>query len=186
MLILTALFKKVLLAALILGVVLSASPIAGAQAKGPAEDGKPPSGERSNLRLEQAWARVQAAYQRQGDRLAKVDEVVGKVQTLISKANEKGWDTSAIQAALSAFQAAVSNASAIHANASGIIANHAGFDANGKVTDRAQAVETVKALRQALKDARDAMGGTGKALIEAIKAFIAAHRPAQSPAPATQ
>ncbi|MCX6037854.1 MAG: hypothetical protein NTW99_08165 [Chloroflexi bacterium] len=133
-------------------------------------------------RLEQIWARAQTAYQRQGDRLVKADEFLTKAQPLINKANQKGWDTSAVKAALNAFTAIIPAAQAAHIPGAAIIASQNGFDADGKVTDRSAAVETVKALGQVLKDTRAAMNGTGQALREAVKAFRDAHRPAQAPA----
>ena len=137
---------------------------------------------RDYQRLEQIWARAQTAYQRQGDRLAKADEFLTKAQFLIDKANQKGWDTSAIKAALNAFTAVIPAAQAAHIPGAAIIASQNGFDADGKVTDCSAAVETVKALGQVLKDTRAAMNGTGQALREAVKAFRDAHRPVQAPA----
>ncbi|KAF0107028.1 MAG: hypothetical protein FD146_2138 [Anaerolineaceae bacterium] len=166
---------KVLLAVTILAVGLTALPLS-ARAAGLADEGAPPQAD--NARLEQIWARELAAYNRAVAMLDKSSEFIGKVQNIIDRANEKGWDTSALQAALDAFEDAVRDTRPILNSASGIVNSHKGFDANGKVTDRAQAVETVKALGQHLKDARAAMGGTGQALREAIKAFRAAHPPA--------
>ncbi len=170
---LTPFFKKFALAALVLAIGLAALPAAGASAAGLQEETTPPD----NSRLEQAWARAQAVYQRQDERLAKADEAIAKVQSLIDKANQKGWDTSAVQAALDALAAVIPAAQAAHAPGAAIIASHNGFDASGKVTDRTAAVETVKALGQVLKDTRAAMNGTGQALREAIKAFRDAHKP---------
>ncbi|MDP2994951.1 MAG: hypothetical protein Q8N46_07500 [Anaerolineales bacterium] len=100
----------------------------------------------------------------------------------MDKANQKGWDTSTFQAALNAFAAVIPAAQSAHDPGAAIIASHNGFDADGKVTDRAAAFKTVKALSQVLKDTRTAMNGTGQALREAVKAFRDAHRPAQAPA----
>jgi hypothetical protein len=183
MLQITSLFKKALLVTLILGLGLAVLPITGARAAGSDDPATPPAGQRENEKLENAWSRVQHGYQRQGDLLGKADGLIAKVQSLIDKANSKGWDTSAVQSALDAFKSAVQNAAGVHAGGSAIIASHAGFDASGKVVDRTQAMQTVQSLRQVLKDTRSAMNGTGKALREAIKAFRAAHRPA--PASAT-
>jgi hypothetical protein len=175
-------FKKFALAALVLAIGLVALPAASASAAGLQDQTTPPANQpANNVRLEHIWARAQAAYQRQGDRLAKVDEFLTKAQSLVDKANQKGWDTSAVQAALNAFGAVIPTAQAVHDPGAAIIASHNGFDANGKVTDRAVAIETVKALSQVLKNTRAAMNGTGQALREAVKAFRDAHRPAQAP-----
>jgi ABC-type transporter Mla subunit MlaD len=86
-----------------------------------------------------------------------------------------------VQTALDAFQAAVQDARPIINSANGIVTSHKGFDDSGKVTDRTQAIETVKELGQHLKDARAAMNGTGQTLRQAIKAFREAHRSTQVP-----
>jgi hypothetical protein len=177
--------QKPLLILLILVTGLLAFPTAGALAAGPDSVGNPPTGQPDPSRLENAWARQQQVFQRQGDRLSRAGELISKVQALIDKANGKGWDTSAVQAALTAFQSAVQDAQTVHAGGTSLIAAHAGFDANGKVTDRTQAIATVKALHQVILDTRAALNGTGRALIQALKDLRLAHKPASTPAPGT-
>lgn len=180
----TSLLTKFVLAVLVLGLGLSALPVSGVGASaGLADESNPPSTDRlSSERLEQAWARLQTAYARQGERLDKADEFIARVQTLIEKVSAKGWDTSAVQAALDAFAAAIPAAQAAHEPGAAIIASHAGFDESGKVTDRAAAIETVKALGQVLKDTHTARNGTGEALRDAIRAMFEAHGGSESPA----
>jgi len=175
----TALFKKFALAALLLAVALAAFPFAGASAAGL---NVTPNAQPDNTRLENLWASQQARYQRQSDRLAKASTFIATVQTLINKANAKGWDTSAVQVALNALSAVIPAVQAAHDPGTAIIASHAGFDAAGKVTDRATAIATVKSLAQVFEDTRTAMNGTWKALREAVQAFRQAHpRPATTP-----
>ena len=170
--------KKFALAALVLAIGLAVLPATGASAAGLQDPTTPPTTQAANFpRVELAWARAQNVYQREGDRLDKADVFIAKAQSLINKATQKGWDTSAVQAALNAFAAAIPAAQAAHDSGAAIIASHNGFDANGKVTDRTAAIATVKALVQVLKDTRAGMNGTGQALREAIKAFRDAHRP---------
>jgi hypothetical protein len=177
---LNTLSKKMLLAVLVLAIGLAALPLTSAHAAGLDQTNTPPQGD--NSRLEKIWAREVAAYDKAEARLAKSNEFISKVQDAINKANAKGWDTSAVQAALDAFKSAVQDARPILNSANGIVNSHKGFDDNGKVTDRAQAIETAKELGQHLKDARAAMNGTGKALHEAIKAFREANpRPNKTP-----
>ena len=80
-----------------------------------------------------------------------------------------------MQAALDAFNDAIKDAHPIYESARGIINSHQGFDDNGKVTDAEQAKETVKVMGEKLKEIKEAMSGTGKALRAAIKAFRAAN-----------
>ena len=76
------------------------------------------------------------------------------------------------------------DAKPIYESAKGIINSHQGFDANGKVTDLEKAKETVKAMHAKMQEIKTAMGGTGKALREAIKAFREANpRPVKTPTP---
>jgi len=173
------LLKNALVVALILGIGLAAFPATRVFAAGLNDPSNPPGDHpKVDALLEKIWAREQTLYQRQNDRLAKADEFFARVQSGIDKATAKGYDASGIQAALDALQTAVEAARPIHANAASLIAAHAGFDANGKVTDRAQARETVKLLGQSLRDYRSTVGDPFKALREAVKAFRKAHKPA--------
>jgi len=173
------LLKNALVVALILGIGLAAFPATRVFAAGLNDPSNPPGDHpKVDALLEKIWAREQTLYQRQNDRLAKADEFFARVQSGIDKATAKGYDASGIQAALDALEAAVDAARPIHENAASIIAAHAGFDANGKVTDRAQAHETVKLLGHSLRDSHNTVADPFKALREAVKAFREAHKPA--------
>jgi hypothetical protein len=173
-----SLFEKFTLAALVLAIGLTAIPVISASAAGFDNSTALPGNQIvDNTHLELNWARVQNAYKRQGDRLDIADKFIARAQSLIDKATGKGWDTSAVQAALDAFTAVIPAAQSVHNKGGAIITSHNGFDASGKVTDRTAAITTVKALSQVLKDTRATMDGTGKALRDALKAFRDAHRP---------
>ena len=180
----TSLFKKFALGALVLAMGLAAFPVLGASAASLKDQTPPPASQPDNSRLETVWAREQTIYQREGDLLGKASGVISKIQTLIDKANAKGWDTTAVQAALNAFSSAIPAAQSAHDAGAAIISSHAGFDANGKVTDRTTALATAKSLRDVLQNTRTALDGTGKALRQAIKALREAHhRPTATPTP---
>lgn len=175
-------FKKITLAILVLTLGLVALPTSGAFAAGLQDQTTPPANQAlSNVRLEQAWARAQMVYHRQGSLLSLADGFIARAQNLIDKANGKGWDTSAVQAALDAFKSVIPAAKAAHLPGEAIIDNHNGFTSDGKVTDRAAAIATTQSLFQVIKDTRTAMNGTGRALRDAIKAFREAHHPGQAP-----
>src|SRR3990172_6191683 len=110
-----------------------------------------------------------------------ISMVRSKLQERIDEAAENGRDVSAFQAALDAFEASSKSAKPIYDSISGIVALHQGFDANGKVTDSEQAEVTLQAIRAKLKELKSAMGGTGKALREALKAFREANKPTDAP-----
>jgi len=169
-------FKKTVLLTLVatlatLGV--ASLPFVSVAAQGAFDPPVPPAGQGqiSNERLERVWARQLKLYERMG----KTDEVVEKVQSLIDRASANGKDVSAVQSALDAFKEAVKDAHPIYESGKGIINSHQGFDDSGKVTDTEKAKETVKAMGEKLKEIKEAMNGTGKALREAIKAFRAAN-----------
>jgi hypothetical protein len=172
----TALFTKIVLAALVAAVCLAVLPASAASAAALDDPANPPAGQTLELtRLEKIWASQQAVYQRQDRRLARAEMFIARIQTLIDKANEKGWDTSEVQSALNGFAAVIPAAQAAHAPGAAIIASHAGFNDAGKVTDRTTAIQTSKALGQVLKDTHTALNGTGRALFKALKAFRDAH-----------
>jgi hypothetical protein len=124
----------------------------------------PPQRTVSNERLERIWARQLRLYERIGNGFDRSDAFVERVQELIDNAGANGKDVSAVQAALDAFEEALKDAIPVYESAKGIVNSHQGFDENGKVTDPEMAQETVKAMGEKLKEIKDAMDGTGRAL----------------------
>ncbi len=155
------LFRKTILIALVAALGLASLPFVSVSAQGEGPTQTP------NERLERIWARQLRIYERMG----RTDELVERAQKLIDRAKENGKDVSALQTALDAFEGALKDAHPIYESAKGIVNSHQGFDANGKVTDTAKARETVDAMREKFKEIKEAMGGTGKVLREAIRAF---------------
>lgn len=181
------LFRKTILIALVAALGLASLPFVSVSAAGAYDPTVPPEGERqiSNERLEKIWARQLQRYERMGSRLEREDEFLDRVQGLIDRAEANGKDASAVQTALDAFEAALQKAHPIYESAKGIVNSHQGFDQNGKVADAAKAQETVKAMRAKFQEVKEAMGGTGKALHQAIKAFRQAN-PQPQPTPTSE
>lgn len=174
--------KTTLLVSTIAALGLAAFPIANAYALEPSEPPTPGTpAPISNDKLEQIWAREQSAYNRIGALLDRSDELIAKIQELIDRAKSNGKDVSALQAALDAFADAVKQVHPVYESAKGIVASHQGFDANGKVTDVQKAIQTVKDMRDKLKEIRGIVSGPAKALREAIKAFRQANKPTPTP-----
>ena len=174
-------FKNTLLAAMALTLVAAALPWTSAFAAPAADPSTPPAeGEKSNTRIESLWMREQRAVERMGKVIDRSDKMVEKIQIWIDKAKENGKDVTALQAALTAYKQAVQEAGPMYERAQSIVSEHAGFDADGKVTDREQAIQTLKDLGAQLKDLREQIGMPGKALREAIKAFREANKPADN------
>jgi len=177
------LLKKIVMAAALAALVLAALP-SGASALSPAEPPTPPAtGQLSPERLERIWVREQRTYERLGRLFENSDALLEKAQSLIDRAKANGKDVSAVQAALDAFSASVKQARPIYESGKGILASHQGFDAAGKVTDPDKASQTVRDLRTKLTEIRETLGGTGKALREALRAFRQANKPVPTPTP---
>jgi hypothetical protein len=165
------LFRKTILFALIAALGLASLPFASAAAAGEYDPPAPEQRQISNERLERIWARQLRLYERIGNGSEREDRFIERIQGLIDRAEASGKDVSAVQAALDAFETARKDARPIYESAKGIVTSHQGFDEDGTVTDREKAPETVQVMREKLKEIKDAMGGTRKALREAIKAF---------------
>lgn len=174
-------FKNILLVAMALALVAAALPWTSAFAAPAADPTTPPvDGEKSNTRIESLWTREQNAVERIGKVIDRSNTMTEKVQTWINKARENGKDVTALQAALDAYKQAVQEAGPMYEQAQSIVSEHAGFDADGKVTDREQAIQTLKDLGTQLKTLREQVGTPGNALREAIKAFREANKPADN------
>jgi hypothetical protein len=169
--------KRSALIGLIAALALGAAPMTGVYAAGPEIPSASPGQDEAGDRLERAWAHHLKVYARQGRLLEKADKLIHHVERLLERAEEKGRETAALQAALDVFKRAVNLADTIYREAGEIVAAHAGFDDSGQVTDPEQAAETVKELAAKLQEIRATVGEPGKALHDAIQAFREANRP---------
>jgi hypothetical protein len=159
---------------------LSTLPVTSVLAEGQADPSNLPApGAISNARLEWIWARELRLYERLGWAFERDDVGLDRIQHLIDVAAENGKDVAAVQAALDAYKAAAKDAHPIYESAKEIVNSHKGFEENGKVTDAAQAVETVKEMGSKFREIKTAMNDAGKALRAAIKTFRDANRPLQ-------
>ncbi len=168
---------------------LSALALAAGFAFGPAatafaDDGTPPAppqarGEKAGGRIDEllakAYARAQDMFAKQGERLSGASERAAKIQDLIDAAKANGQNTSAVEAALASFKTSVATAQAAHDTAANLLSTHAGFDDKGKVTDREQAKQTLQSVREAMRQARDALVQGRQTLGEALRAWREAH-----------
>ncbi len=133
--------------------------------------------EAADLRLELAWARLQASHARLEVFFDFADQRTSEVQQLIDRAQAAGKDVSGVQSALDNLEQAIKQAKPLFEGMSGTLASHQGFDNAGNVTDASKALQTVKDLaateqqigsiltpaQQALKDAIDAYRQTNQA-----------------------
>ena len=165
-------FNKMVLMALVAALVFAAFPMTSAFAQG--------ENELTNEKLEQVWARQLKAYEKIGKGFEDTDGQIAKMQARIDKAAENGKNVTALQAALDAFESALKSAKPKYDSISGVVNAHLGFDANGKVTDAEKAKSTVEEMRTKMQELKSAMGGTGKTLRDAFKAFRDANKPADT------
>ncbi len=178
-------FKKIVVAAVVAGLGLSALPLASAFALGLNDTAAPPApGQISDARLGQIWAREQIVNQRLGLMFAKSDPMLARAQKLIDRAKANGKDVSAVQSALDALAAAVQQAQPVYEAGQSVIRSHQGFDSAGNVTDVTQATATVKSVRDMFMEIKQILQAPRKALREAVRAFRAANKPAGTSTPA--
>jgi len=167
------LIHKMFLAIMTAALVFTAVPMNSAYAQGE----NPPEGTLTNGKLEQIWARQLKAYARVGRGFSDINGTIAKLQGRLDKAAGDGRDVAALQAALDAFETALNGTKPTYDSISGLVTAHQGFDAAGKVIDAALAKSTLKEVGAKLKEVKSSMGGTGKALLEAMKAFRNANKP---------
>ena len=134
-------------------------------------------------RLQQAWVREQRVYDRLTRFFDNIDAREQRGQQLIDKAKANGKDVSALQAALDAFEAAVKRAQPVFESTKGIVASHQGFDASGAITDPVKAFQTVLDMRGKLKEVRQDILPSARALRQAIRDFRSANQPVATPTP---
>lgn len=166
---------------IIFGLVMLALPTGSVSAQAP----QPPQGTpqlkvgqgRGALPVERAFKLEQHRLKEQAANFKRMEMTIKRTEKLIEKANEKGLDTTALQAALTTFKAKFAEAQTSHDAAAAIIDAHKGFDNNGKVTDLAQARETVKAAHQKLADARQIAGPAYKDFMKVLREWLQANKP---------
>ena len=160
------------------GSVLAVGMVAGlalapAYAAGSPDAGTPPSP--LNQALSNIYQREQSWLSIQSNTLTDANTIAVNAQNWINTLNGQGKDTSALVAALTAFKAQVATAQTAHDTASGLLSAHAGFDGNGQVTDRAQAVSTLRQAFQSLQTAHLTLVSAAVNLRLAVRNYINAH-----------
>ncbi len=162
---------------LVLAGIIAAAPTHAAYAA-PATPPAPAQTEQTrNARLERVYQREQQWLNTQQDNLNKMNNIADKVLQFITTQQGKGKDVTALQAALTTFKSQIATAQASHAIAAGALNTHVGFDVNGKVTDAAQARQTLLDARQSLRDAHNVMRQAIYDLHRALRTWRQANGP---------
>jgi len=111
----------------------------------------PPTPDYANLEI--MLQRERLALQNQQRRIDLANQSIEQTQTFIDHQKANGQDTSSLESALAAFRAAVQETQGDNNSAAALLATPAGFDDNGKVTDGAQARQTIRQAGQELRSA---------------------------------
>jgi Mg2+ and Co2+ transporter CorA len=178
------LFRTSVFVALIAALILAAFPLTGASAAEQASTPTPPPHRQgpSNERMERTWQKMLRGYQRLGRLNDRSDELNNRADNLIAVLKVMGANTTELETALAEFRTAAEQAKPIYASCEGIIASHKGFDANGKVTDSAQALQTLADLRAKTMEIRSILEPKARALNDLWKPIRDALHPATPPA----
>jgi DNA repair exonuclease SbcCD ATPase subunit len=163
------------------GLVVSSMLLASAAPTRAAGEAIPPpqeaSAESANPRLERVYQRLLRAAEAQARHLEQAGQAAQRAQEWIDKLAEEGKDVGELQAALADFEAALAEAQGFHQEAQATLEAHAGFDDQGQVTDRTQALETVRAAGRALRDAHRTLQDGLIDLRRAVRDWRREHRP---------
>jgi DNA repair ATPase RecN len=159
------LLQKSLLVALAAALVVAAFPLTGVSAASAPAQGP------TNERLENTWQRMLKGYERLTNLSEKSDDLFARADKMIERLKSLGVDTAEVETALADFEAAVKEAKPILESCKGIVNSHKGFDDNGKVTDRAQAIQTVGDMGSKLQEIRNLLEDKGKTLAELVKSL---------------
>jgi hypothetical protein len=183
------LFKKTILVALIAALALAALPLTGASAAKKYDPPTPPATGRgpSNERLENTWQKMLKGYDRLGRLSDKSGALFVRADQLLAVLKTMGANVTELEAALADFKDAVKQAKPILESCKGIVEAHKGFNENGKVTDAAQAIQTLGDLGSKLREIRDSLESKGKILADLLKpirdVFRGTPAPTSTPAP---
>ena len=168
--------RSTLLGALLAaGLILQPAGVVAAQGVG--DPTNPPAAGARDARLERTWLRQQRSLDRLEFMFGHVEQRLENAQQRIDAAKAGGKDVSALQAALDAFSKAIQVAGPSLDSAKGILLSHNGFDEHGNVIDAEAAGTTVEQMSHALEAVRDTMLQPGRALRDALRAFLANNRP---------
>jgi hypothetical protein len=160
-------------------VLLAESALAVVPVPAFADEGNPPTPAQglAGQALSRIYQWELTALDRQADRLNRIGGIVAKVQSLIDNLASQGKDVTPLQQALAAFQTQVALAQSEYDQAASILHSHGGFDGDGQVTDRSQALQTVRQAAQALRDCHRILLQAGHDLRQVLREWRANNRP---------
>jgi len=162
------------LGVILIGAMLLAVPAATVSAATPPPTPAQPAGQGNKAtpaNLATAYQKELQALKTQDANLGKVDTLLGKADTFLTGLKDKGKDVDILQTVLNQFKQDVATATGFHNAATQILTTHAGFDSSGSVVDQVQALTTVLGARDKLVEARLTLKGGIADLRDAIQFF---------------
>jgi hypothetical protein len=106
-----------------------------------------------------------------GEALESAEDSVVKASDRIAELEAAGKDVDMLEEAVAAFETLYEQAQADQQAALALVDAHVGFDLNGKVTDLAEARETVKAVEPFLSSARENIIDAMQTIANAMREF---------------
>lgn len=136
-----------------------------------------PLGDDPQPPLERLYAREQALLPKQQQRLEQTATQAQRAADFIAEQQTKGRDTGSLEAALADFNDSRAEAQKFYDQATEILGTHAGFDNAGKLTDKAQAAETVREAGRAQRQFHLTLTQAATRLRAAVRDYVREHRP---------
>jgi septal ring factor EnvC (AmiA/AmiB activator) len=125
--------------------------------------------------LTQLYQKEQEWLSTQGNNISKLSDTSGKIQAFIAKAQERGEDTSSLEAVIASIVAQLPQSQSFHDAAAAILASHAGFDENGVVIDTASAKTTLESAKTNLENSKNINMSIAAEIKAAVEAWKTAH-----------
>lgn len=163
-----AFFRKFVPVLILLVVIAAALPTPAYAASAAQEEQPAPENRDPNRIIESRFKQEQRRNERQAKGGERIDTLLERIESRLSRAEEQGLDTSAVESALADFETARAEAAALHSKAGELIDAHAGFDAEGKVTDAETAAQTVEDIHLLIDQARDGIADGREAVQHAL------------------
>jgi hypothetical protein len=111
----------------------------------------PVQGQRDNATIERTLQAQLRRIKVQDQRLKRADQFAGTVDRVTQQQKSQGRDVSQIERALASYRKGIADARTAWNTANDLLKKPAGFDASGKVTDAAQAQNSLRESHAAMQ-----------------------------------
>jgi len=163
--------------------VLPAQPVMAESGQPPVDSTVTPGnpGWRDTI-LERSYKLLLRLEEHIGKDFDRIPTIAERINNLIARLTEKGFDPAPLPQALATFQADAVVHQPDFEQASALLATHSGFDENGKVIDRNLAAQTIHQVRQDFQEAHRGFHEALQSLGQALRDYRSSHKlPAGTP-----